>query len=114
MSKVFYDHLIDLTGVEKEIKKAVPDPEVREEMIHLIDEIVHHRTVGCILNRLPESNHKEFIHHISDRPHDESVFEYLKGKLGTDIQDFLRSELSMLGEELLEMVQTETKKLHKK
>lgn len=110
MSKLFFDHLVDLSGVEREIKKAIPDKDAQDEMIQIIDEIAHHRVVGCILDRLPKSSHKEFINHVADRPHDQSIFEYLKNQIGEDITDFVKKEVALLGSELLSMVSEETKK----
>lgn len=109
MSKLFFDHVVDLSGVEKELKKIVPDKETQEELMQLIDEITHHRVLGCILDYLPEHHHKEFIDHIVDRPHDESILEYLKERIGQDITGFIRQEMIMLAEELLAMIKSEHK-----
>lgn len=113
MSKLFFDSLVDLSKVEKEIKKITKDKEVQEEFMHLIDEMVHHRVIGCILDKLPEQHHEEFVGHITDRPDDESVFEYLKQRIGDDVSHFIKEEMYVLGKELLEMIHSE-KKLIKK
>lgn len=104
MSKIFYDHLIDLSEVEKEIKKNIKDPEERAEIYQLVDEIIHHRIVGCILDQLPEVHHKEFLTQLSERPHDENIFLYLKDKISQDVQDFIRREMYNLGSELLQLI----------
>ena len=109
MSKLFFDHVVDLTGVEKELKKAVPDKETQDELMHIIDEITHHRVMGCILERLPEHHHEEFVKHVADRPHDESIFEYLKERVGQDITGFIKDEMILLAEELLAMIKHEHK-----
>lgn len=111
MSKLFFDHVVDLSGVEKELKKIVPDKEMQEELLHIIDEITHHRVLGCILERLPEHHHEEFVAHLSDRPHDESIFEYLKERIGEDVQGFIKDEMVMLGEELLAMIKHENERV---
>lgn len=104
MSKIFYDHLIDLSHVEKEIKKHVKDPAEREELYHLIDEIVHHRVVGCILDKLPETHHKEFLTRFSTKPHDTNILKYLSDKVAVDVEYFIREETVMLGTELLQLI----------
>jgi hypothetical protein len=104
MSKIFYDHLIDLSAVEKEIKKNIKDPEERAEIYQLVDEIVHHRIVGCILDELPTSHHKEFLTKLSERPHDDSIFLYLKEKLSVDIEHFIRREMYDVGTEILQLI----------
>lgn len=104
MSKIFYDHLIDLSTVEKEIKKNIKDPEERAEIYKLVDEIVHHRIVGCILDELPKSHHNEFLTKLSDRPHDDNLFIYLKEKLSVDVEQFIRREMYDIGSELLQLI----------
>ncbi len=104
MSKIFYDHLIDLSEVEKEIKKNVKDPEERAEVYQLVDEIVHHRIVGCILDELPQAHHKEFLSKLTQTPHDENILFYLKDKVSKDLEQFIRSEMYNIGSELLQLI----------
>lgn len=104
MSKIFYDHLIDLSAVEKEIKKNIKDPDEREEIYKLVDEIVHHRIVGCILDELPKAHHQEFLTKLSDHPHDENIFLFLKDKVSVDVQQFIRREMYDIGSELLQLI----------
>lgn len=110
MSKIFYDHLLDLSEVEKEIKKHVKDADERAEIYHLVDEIVHHRVVGCILDRLPESNHKEFLEKFSEKPHDAELIPYLGTRIADDVETFIREEVYLLGTELLQLVKPMTEK----
>ena len=50
MSKLFYDHLVDLSELEKLIKKHVKDAEARHEIYQLIDEavnnLIHQEAIG--------------------------------------------------------------------
>lgn len=103
MSKLFYDHLVDFPKLEKLIKKHVKDAEARSEIYGLIDEITHHRVIGCILDRLPKSSHKEFLNHVSERAHDETLIDYLKERIVDDVESFIREEIYVLGTELLEI-----------
>src|SRR3989344_1848923 len=109
MSKIFYDHLIDLSDVEKAVKKNIKNPEAREEVYHLIDEIVHHRVVGCILDNLPEHHHEEFIDHVTKRPHDEGILDFLREKVVNDLETFLKEEVLLLSTELMALVSEGTK-----
>lgn len=104
MSHVFYDQLIDLSHVEKEIKKHVKDPDERAEIYALIDEILHHRMVGCILDKLPQEHHKEFLTRFSERPHDQSHIKYLGERVVGDVETFIREEVYLLGSELLQLI----------
>lgn len=108
MSKIFWDNFIDLTKVEKKIKKIVKNPDEREEIYALIDEIVHHRCLGCILDNLPQSEHKNFISEFSKRPHDESLFDYLREKVEVDFKEFIKMEMHALMDEILLIVHNKT------
>lgn len=110
MSHIFYDHLLDLSEVEKYIKKNVKSEAERAEIYHLIDEIVHHRVVGCILDKLPAEHHKEFLEKFGEAPHDMALMEYLVKKVGNDIGSFIKEEVYLLGTELLELIRP---KVHK-
>lgn len=109
MSKIFYDHLLDLSEVEKEIKENVKDPDSRAEIYHLVDEIIHHRVVGCILDKLPTEHHKEFITKFSDKPHDTELIKYLGERIPEDIENFIREEVYLLGTELLQLIKPASK-----
>ena len=104
MSHIFYDNLLDLSEVEKYVKKHVKSEAERDEIYHLVDEIVHHRVVGCILDKLPTEHHKEFLEKFSEAPHDTALMEYLVSKVGSDISEFIRKEVYLLGTELLELI----------
>lgn len=108
MSKVFYDHLLDLAEVEKKIKHFVKDPEEREEIYQLIDEIVHHRVMGCVLDKLPKDHHKEFLGEVEKRPHDEGLLEYLAHKIKDDIERFIKHEAQTLAHEFLSLLAEKT------
>ena len=109
MSKVFYDDLLDLSKVEKKIKKIARTHEEREELYKLVDEIVHHRVVGCILEKLPKDHHQEFLTKFIEKPHDNGLLEYLKQKIEVDIVEFIKKEIHELVLELLLIVAEATK-----
>ena len=101
MSKIFYDDLVDLSKVEKKINKVARSEEEKHELWKTVDEIVHHRVMGCILRRLPREHHEDFLDKFRRRPHDEGLFEYLKEKIKDDIKFFIKEEALKLGYELL-------------
>ena len=112
MSKLFYDHLVVFSELEKLVKKHVQDAESRGEIYQLVDEIVHHKVVGCILDRLPEEAHHEFLDHVHKRPHDEGILKFIKERVTEDVEEFIRHEVHLLGTELLSMFDSDTK-IHK-
>lgn len=104
MSKLFFDQLIVLDDLESEIKKAAKSPEEREELWRLVDEMVHHRVMGCILDKLPRESHEEFLGKFHAAPHDEGIMGYLKGKIGENVEDLIQTEIGGLAYELLEEI----------
>jgi hypothetical protein len=102
MSKLFFDHLLELEKVDRQIKKVAKTKEEREELWLLVDEIIHHKAIGCILDKLPKENHKEFLEMFHSSPHDEELlFGYLKGKVGENIEEIIKQELGDFAFELL-------------
>lgn len=105
MSKVFYDHLLELEKIDKQIKKIAKTKEEREEIWSIIDEIVHHKAIGCVLDKLPRENHDEFLEMFHSSPHDEDrIFGYLKEKVGNNVEEILKLELGNLAFELLQEI----------
>lgn len=105
MSKLFFDHLIELGKVDRQIKKVAKTPEERDELWGLVDEIIHHKVVGCILDKLPRENHEEFLEMFHARPHDaEYLFGYLKKKVGENIEELIKQEIGILESDLLQEI----------
>lgn len=104
MSKLFYDHLIILSDLEVEIKKIAETADEREELWQIVDEIIHHRILGCMLGYLPEHHHHEFLEKFHQAPHDEILFDYLKEKIGKDVELFIEKEINNLENELLQLI----------
>lgn len=107
MSKLFFDHLLDFKQLEKSVKKIAKTQEEREETWLLIDEIVHHKVLGSIIDKLPVEHHQEFLMMFHQSPHDTKLlFDYLKTKLNKNIEEILKQELGELAFKLLKEVQT--------
>lgn len=101
MSKLFFDHLLSLEEVEKEINKVSSTKEEKEELWVIVDEIVQHRVVGCILGKLPEKDHPEFLERFHQAPHDENIISFLVEKIGENIEEIIRQEIGGIAYELL-------------
>lgn len=108
MSKLFFDHLIVLDEVEKQIKQSAQTQEEREELYKIVDEIVHHRVLGCIFDFLPDEYHHDFMDKFHDTPYDESLLDYInekvKDKLEEKIEERIKKETSTLAKEILEAI----------
>jgi hypothetical protein len=101
MSKLFFDHLLSLEKVEKEIKRSSSTKEEEEELWRLVDEIVQCKILDCILERLPEENHPEFLEMYHKAPYDMGIMEFLVTKIGENIEEIIRQEIGGLAYELL-------------
>jgi hypothetical protein len=107
MSKIFYDRLIVLEEVEAEIKKAAQTQEEKEELWGLIDEIIHHRVMGTLLDRLPRDNHEDFLVRFHKAPHDDSLMDYLSQQIGENVEELIRREIGELAYELIKEIRKE-------
>lgn len=103
MSKIFYDHLIVLEDLENAIRQEQLEPEEREELHQLIDEMIHHRVLGCILDHLPREHHEEFLGRFHQAPYDENLILYLQEKTPKeiDIEEKMREEVERLEHDLI-------------
>ena len=102
---MYFDHLLKLEKVNKEITKIAKTREEKEELWALVDEIIHHKVMGCVLDKLPRDSHEEFLAIFERSPHDEQViFDYLKKKVGDNIEEVLETELGKVTTELLEAI----------
>lgn len=110
MSKIFYDHLIVLEEVESEIKKFAETKEERDELWGLVDELVHHKVLDTILDKLPHAHHEEFLGKFHQAPHDESILIYLKEKIGENIEELIKEEIGALAFDLLSDLKAKKKK----
>jgi hypothetical protein len=105
MSKLFFDHLIEFKKIDKQIKSVAKNTTEREELWAIVDEIVHHKVVGCVLDKLPKENHEEFLEVFHNSPHDEEiVFGYLKSRVGEDIKEIIKKEIIDLEQDLLKEI----------
>lgn len=102
MSKIFYDHLIILDEIDVAIKKTSKTPEEREELWNLIDQIIHHRVLSCLLDALPSNYHEEFLTKFHQSPHDESHLVYLNEKIEGNVEDLIKKEIESLSSEIFQ------------
>ena len=101
MSKVFYDRLIILDELEREVNRTALSPSEKEELWQMIDEIIHHRVLGCVMDNLPSHHHHDFLTRFHDAPHNDALFVYLTEKTGKDAVKLLKGEIAAVADELL-------------
>jgi hypothetical protein len=105
MKKVFYNELVILEKVEKLIKSTSMPVEEKEELWKIIDEIVHHRIMGCILGNLPKESHEEFLDKFKNDPFDDELIDYLEEKSGKVINEEIRKEIINIENEIIKDIQ---------
>lgn len=101
MSKLYYDKLVNLKKLERKIAKVATSPEEKQELWLLVDELVHHRVLGCVLEKLDKKHHEEFLVKLYHAPHDEGLLDYLKKKIKIDVEEFIKAEIESLHQEIL-------------
>jgi hypothetical protein len=111
MSRIFFDHLVILDEVESEIKSIAESPDEKEELWKLVDDIVQHRVIITILDKLPISYHEEFLTRFHEAPHHEGHLGYLDDKIQSDeevgdVSAIIKREIDSLREELLKEIKS--------
>ncbi|MBN1168681.1 hypothetical protein JXA63_02205 [Candidatus Woesebacteria bacterium] len=101
MSMIFYDHLLDMQNVARYISEICESEEEKLELWNIVDEIVHHRVLGCILDNLPREHHEDFIERFKSKPHSRKLIVFINNRIGHDIEGEIRENTQNLQEELL-------------
>lgn len=110
MSKIFYDKYIVLEEIEVELDKLEMDHEERQELEHLIDEMIHHRVMDRLLTHLPRHHHAEFLDRFDRRPYDEALVRYLDQRIEKSVKEHIEEEIEKLKKEILEDLKLSSKK----
>ena len=104
MSIAFYDHILHLDRLSAFVASLDIHKAEKEELWHLVDEILHHRVLGFILDKLPEIHHEEFLEKLANNPSDHSIITYLKDLIEGDIEELLSSEIATIEAEITELI----------
>ncbi len=101
MSTLFFDHLIVLNSLDKKIKKHSGSNEEMQELWMYVEELIHHKVMGCCLENLPDEHHGEFLEIFHKRPYDKEIINYLNSRIGKDVEKLIKLEIKKLSKELL-------------
>ncbi len=74
---LFYDHLINLSDIDRELEDLIVEYHERAHLLETIDSALHHAVMDTILTELPAENHQHFLKEFSIRPHDKEHLSYL-------------------------------------
>ncbi len=101
MSRIFYDHLTNFAKIEKLIKTSATSADEKEELWKIVDEIVHHKVMGCILDNLDKKHHGEFLDKFTKAPFDDQLIIYLEEKSSTKISLKIKNTVQEIEAEIL-------------
>ncbi|HLD91961.1 MAG TPA: hypothetical protein VI795_01045 [Patescibacteria group bacterium] len=101
MSIIFYDKLVVIKSLDKKIEKLTESGDEKQEMWQMVEEIIHHKVLGCCLDHLPKEHHSEFLDMFHKAPHDENLLKYLSKKSKTDMKKVIKQEIKDLTKDLL-------------
>lgn len=113
--KVFFDHLTLYSETISFLDGFAMDPEEKEEIIQIIDEIYHHHTLNLILSHLPKTHHEKFIHQLKADPNDPGLLVFIKENIevNIDIESEIKSQSQKIHHDLIKEIQ-KSKKLTSK
>lgn len=105
MTKIFYDHLIEIEEITIKIDSHGMEAEEKREILSLVDETLHHHTLKVILDNLSFSKHEEFLHKFHQNPLDPDLLEFLKKEVEVDIEKIIRSESKKVKQNILKEIE---------
>lgn len=109
--KAFYSSLVDLEDLEAEINNFPLSDEERYEIIHIVDDILHHKVMDSIMNILPVEHHKKFVEWFSQTPHDQELLDFLREHATTDPEAKILTVTEVVKREIVfDLLQAKPKK----
>ena len=105
MSKIFYDTTKEFDEIEKRINAISLSKEEKEEVWKIIDEMVHYRVIGCILDIIPDKLHLEFLFKFHTAPYDKGHFGYLNSIAKINIKKLIKKEMARVKLEILSTIE---------
>ena len=86
---IFYDHIIHIHHIHSEIEELPLSKGEKNQLIQTIEEIVHHKIIHKILDRLHVDHHELFLERFHTYPDDHTILDYLK-RYVPDIEDHIK------------------------
>ena len=102
MSKLFFDHILELDELEAHLRDIAETEEERHELWHIIDDIIHHEVLDCIFDHLPHEHHEEFLEKYHSAPYDESLIIFTDERIEGDMNTLINERINSIGQEILQ------------
>ena len=78
MSRLFFDHLININQLQSQIDQLETTEEELYQLHQQIDELIQQRVVEVILDLLHQDHHHIFISYLHQNPADTRILIWLK------------------------------------
>lgn len=102
MAFLFYDHLVNRHEIIIIIDQLEAEPEKKSKLKEMIDEILHNHVIGHILEKLHPTHHGRFVEMLSESPYDPKIIEYLRIRVGEDIDESIRDHAQGVIQKILD------------
>ncbi len=96
MSILFYDHLIDRSGIHRHLASLNLPAEKHDSFRQKVDDILHSGIMEMILQKLHPHHHHTFLSLIERAPYDPHILIYLKETTNSDIEQEIVKEADRL------------------
>ncbi len=103
MSSLFFDHLINISQLEQQIKQLEITDQELYELNQELDQLIQQRVVEVVLNLLHQDHHHTFITYLHQNPSDTQILIWLKQYI-TDVEEQIQQAVSELEQELLQEI----------
>ena len=100
MSRLFYDHLIDLEKIHEKLDGYELTNTEKADLLQLIDETIHHEVMNVILTHMPKEHHEDFLDRFSQAPHQKKHITYIAQTANINIQDAVETIVISVMEDL--------------
>ena len=90
----FYDHLLDLSDLEKHLGKD-------EELMLIAKKTLRNHALVSILQVLPKEKHDQFLQEFVKSPHDQKHWTWLKNEIKDDLEKVIKTEVARAKKEIL-------------
>lgn len=105
MSKIFFDHLIEVEEIKLYIDRVTQTHDEKEDLWNLVDEYINHRIISSILSGLDEGSHEEFLSMFLEKPYDPGIINYLDTRLTVTLDELVDKNLQEIINELNEILE---------
>jgi len=106
MSTLFWDGIVDFSGVKVLIQETGYSGMDREELDKLVDATITPKIMEKILDDIPEERHEDFLVVFSEKLHDrDAIFGFIaevKGIKGEEVEEMMKGKLEGIKDGLLQ------------